>query len=260
MTNRIGKLAVAVVTLMSVVAGAPVGASSSQQAQGQQGQAQQGQAQQAQAQQGQGQQGQAPSQEAMLKIDVVLIRQRVDASAKGSAEREIAARNLERSEALFEKGLVNKQQLEDARLKLREQQGTAVSRLPYTLYVNILPSGGTGRQTSLRVGVDIPGEPSTTTSKEGVTTTRREGRQVGTSIDASAGSTGDGRFRVYIGIQDSSVVPADRTKELASPVIRNFTTSNNLLLRPGQAMTFSVGTDPISGETLSAEVTVSLVK
>jgi hypothetical protein len=43
-------------------------------------------------------------------------------------------------------------------------------------------------------------------------------------------------------------------------VVRTFSTSNFLVLRAGQPTTFSVGTDPITGETLSAEVTISLVK
>jgi hypothetical protein len=238
MSSRIGKFAVGVLVAMTGAAAAPLLATSSLQTQIQ-----------TQTQQ------QAQTPEPMLKVDVVLTRQRVDASGKAAAELALAATNLARQEALFEKGLVNKQQLEAARLSVKQQQGPLVSRLPYSLLVSV-----GGRQTSLRVGVDIPMEPSTTTSKEGVTTTRRDARPIGTSIDSSATAAGDGRYRLFLSIQDSSVVPADRSKEFVSPVIRNFSTSNFLHVREGQALTFSVGTDPISGETLSAEVTVSIVK
>jgi hypothetical protein len=240
MTRRIWKLVIGVAMVLSVSAGARAGDHPSPQTQAPQTQAQAG--------------------ELTLKVDVMLTRQRVDATAKGSPDRDAAERNLARSEALFEKGLINRQALEDARMKLRALQGAAVSSLPYTLFVNVPPTGGRTAASVLRVGVDLPGEPLTTTSKEGVSTTRRDSRYVGTQIDASAVTTPDGRFRLYISVSDSSVVPADRSKEFVSPVIRSFTTQNNLLLRPGQPVTFSVGTDPISGETLSAEVTVSVVK
>jgi hypothetical protein len=196
-------------------------------------------------------QTQAQTPEPMLKVDVVLSRHGIDPGKPTSTPE---ALNLARTEALFEKGLVTKQQLEAARLSAKLH--TPVSRLPYSLLV---PVGTSQQRTSLRVGVDLPGEPSTMTSKEGVTTTRRDTRFVGTSIDSSASLSGEGRYRLYLSIQDSSVLPADR-KEFAAPVIRNFSTSNVLYVREGQPLTFSVGTDPISGETLRAEVTITAVK
>jgi len=239
MTSQVGKVVIGLVTLMSVVAGIPTGAASSQ--------------------------APAPPPESMLKVDVLLVRHRVDPSGKTSAESETAARELARSEALFEKGLISRPQLDAARAKARDAQGPPVSRIPYTLFVQVLPSG-TGRPTSMRVGVEVPGDAATATSKEGVTSTRREARYLGTNIDASAAALPEGRYRLSLTIQDSSAVPQDRWKEFSAvtrdfyPVVRTFSTSNHLVLRPGQASTFSVGTDPITGETMSAEVMVNLVK
>jgi hypothetical protein len=228
MSRQIEKFAAAVLVVMGVAGWAPSLVASPPQAQ-----------------------TQPPTPESMLKVDVVLTRHGID---PGKPAPEPEAANLARMEALFQKGLVTKQQIDAARLSAKLH--TPVSRLPYSLFV---PVGTGGQRTSLRVGVDLPGEPSTTTSKEGVTTTRRDTRFVGTSIDSSASLSGEGRYRLYLSIQDSSVLPADR-KEFAAPVIRNFTTSNSLYVREGQPLTFSVGTDPISGETLRAEVTVTVVK
>jgi hypothetical protein len=203
-------------------------------------------------------QSQAPAAEPMLKVDVVLTRHRTAVGGQDAVQRETALKTLERSEVLFDKGLISQQQLDAARLQAAGVGANdLISRLPYSLFVAV---GPTSQRTSLRVGVDVPGEPSTTTSKDGVTTTSRPARYVGTLIDSSATPAGDGRYRLYLSIQDSSVLPADQSREFVSPVIRSYSSSNYLYVRDGQTLTFSVGTDRLTGETLRAEVTVAVVK
>lgn len=135
----------------------------------------------------------------------------------------------------------------------RSQGEKKVSNVPYSILVG-------GGFTRLRVGVDVPGDPSSTTSKEGVTTTRRDSRFVGTSIDAAANPRGPGRHELVLSISDSSVLPDQRSKEPGQVAFRTFSISNTLVVVEGQPLAFVVGTDQVTGETLRAEVTVTVVK
>lgn len=128
-----------------------------------------------------------------------------------------------------------------------------LSSVPYTLLLG-------DNFTRLRVGVDVAGDSSTATSKEGVTTTRRDFRFLGTSIDGAINPREGGRHHLILSIQDSSVLPDPRFKDSGSFAFRTFSISNQLFVREGQLVPFVVGTDQITGETLRAEVTISVVK
>ncbi len=134
-----------------------------------------------------------------------------------------------------------------------------ISSSPHSL---ILAGAGAAR---LRTGVELPGDPSSTTSKEGVTTTRRDSRFVGTSIDCSfMGSPPDmqpgQRYRLHMSVADSGILPEAQSKTIGAMAVRTFSSSVPLAVRDGQTVVFTVGTDPITGETLRAEVTVTVVK
>lgn len=135
----------------------------------------------------------------------------------------------------------------------RYQGEKKISSVPYSLLLG-------DSFTRMRVGVDVAGDPLTATSKEGVTTTRRDFRFLGTSIDGAVTPRESGRHHLILSIQDSSVLPDPRFKDSASLAFRTFSISNQLFVREGQAVPFVVGTDQITGETLRAEVTLTAVK
>jgi hypothetical protein len=148
---------------------------------------------------------------------------------------------------------------------LSRYQGEArVSSVPYTVFVNQL--GRRAERSSLRVGMDIAtGEQETTTTDKS-TVTRPVTRWVGTEIDcgtdpAMADRLPPGVFRIAVSIRDSSVYTPEGAARSADPVaFRSFAVSNNLLLSDRQAMEFSVGTDKITGETVKATVTLTVVR
>jgi len=87
---------------------------------------------------------------------------------------------------------------------------------------------------SLRMGAQVPIATMTPQSFQY--------KDVGTSIDCHASSTADGRFRVGITIDDTSVIgdEANAQQGLAkgNPSFRSFRTSESLLLKDGQSQQF----------------------
>jgi hypothetical protein len=129
-----------------------------------------------------------------------------------------------------------------------------VSSLPYTMSVT-----ANGEPVRLRMGSQIP-VPSTSYQGNANTTpvVSYTYHNVGTGIDCSATSTDDGRFNVFVGIEDSSV--SERRANDAAPTLRNFTTQNTVLLRDGQTMQFTAAADKTTGEVVKVDVTLTVEK
>ena len=86
-------------------------------------------------------------------------------------------------------------------------------------------------------------------------------RDIGTNIDASGRPLGDGRFTVSISVSDNSVVPNPQdTLKSGVPVIRTFSSSNNLVMRDGQTRQFTAASVRVTGEVVKVEVTLKIVK
>jgi len=131
---------------------------------------------------------------------------------------------------------------------------------PYSLMVN----ANSNRPTSLRMGVDVP-VGMTTVTREGVTTTQPNYRNIGTSIDCSGESSDGAVFRVYVNVVDSSIVGTEPgTAGLVHRpdpfAIKTFTASNNLTLHDGQTTQFIAATDKITGEVVKIDVTLRVIK
>lgn len=129
-----------------------------------------------------------------------------------------------------------------------------VSSLPYTMSVT-----ANGDRVSLRMGSQIP-VPSTS-YQNGTTSnpvTSYTYHNVGTNVDCSAKTTDDGRFSVFVGIEDSSVV--ERRAIDAAPTLRNFSATNTVVLRDGQTMQFTAAADKTTGEVVKVDVTLTLEK
>jgi hypothetical protein len=138
-----------------------------------------------------------------------------------------------------------------------------MSSLPYSLSVN---AGGRGERTSLRMGASVP-IPSTappTVDGKPVTGMLQVNpvtyQDIGTNIDVIARPAGDGRFDINLSVTEKSVVQDPKTQPGGLPVIRNFTSSNNLVLRDGQTRQFTAASDRITGEVVKVEVTLKVVK
>lgn len=141
----------------------------------------------------------------------------------------------------------------------RYQGEKRVSSMPYMLSI----SANEGRPTNLRMGAQVPvmtGQPPAGDGKPGVQAFNY--KDVGTSIDCSATTYDDGRFRLQITIDDSSVIAdaADATLMKGTPSFRSFRSSEYLLLKDGQSMQFTTATDKVTGDVVKVDLTLNVVK
>jgi len=129
-----------------------------------------------------------------------------------------------------------------------------VSSMPYSMSVT-----ANGDSVKLRMGSQIP-LPSTTYTGAANSTpvTSFTYHNVGTNIDCSAKTTDDGRYNVFVGIEDSSV--AETRGAGAAPTLRNFSTQNTVMLRDGQTMQFTAAADKTTGEVVKVDVTLTVEK
>jgi hypothetical protein len=156
----------------------------------------------------------------------------------------------------------------------RYQGDKKVSSLPYTLAVNandgILDMMGNyqpNNSAQLRTGASVP-VPSLATPKD----TPVQGpvgpvvyKTIGINIDCWALSMDDGRFKVDIRIDDTSVYAEGQTaagvaKIAEIPSFRTFQSHNAVVLRDGQSSQFTAAADRITGEVTKVDVTITVVK
>ena len=136
------------------------------------------------------------------------------------------------------------------------------SSLPYTMSINVGPNGIQDLyRASVRIGAQVP---IMTTAKAGDPPTVQY-RDVGTNIDCSAHILDDGRFKLDISMDDSSVYTDDRTPQAAAhvsdrPTFRSFRSTNSILVKDGQTVQYTAATDKVSGETVKVDVTLTVVK
>jgi Flp pilus assembly secretin CpaC len=137
----------------------------------------------------------------------------------------------------------------------RYQGEKKVSSQPYTLTVR-----ANEPRTQFRVGVQVP-IPSV--GPEGKMTVVY--KDVGTSIDCSAQSLDDGRFRLDLSLEDSSVAVDENAARAAArdlpPQFRQFRLSNETaVLRDGQTAQLTTAAEKGSGEITKIDVTLTVVK
>ena len=142
-----------------------------------------------------------------------------------------------------------------------------VASLPYTVAVNANEREQAGifaQSTNLRMGVNVP----IGTDKEG----KVDYQYVGSSVDCWAGTTDDGRYRVHLSANRSSLYfPSSEAEKksvgyegslnaMAQPMIRRFDANFNLLMRDGQTIENTVATDPINGRVWKIAVTLHVAR
>lgn len=144
----------------------------------------------------------------------------------------------------------------------RKQSGREVARLPYSLACN----ADDDRRSSLRMGIEVPVAVG---GGKGM-----QYRNVGMNIDCQASSMADGRFRLVLGIEQSSIQELDpqalSRKRLAdaaaadgdggAPLFRTFNSMFATLLRDGQGATHTAATDAVTGEEVTVEVSLKAMR
>lgn len=127
-----------------------------------------------------------------------------------------------------------------------------VSSLPYTFTVNA--DERKARPGSLiRSGSRIP-----------IATAKEEGREqftyldIGTNLDCSATLQEDGRYKLQMTMDRSSIAP--ETPAGGNPVIRQFRVDLNPVLKDGQTVESVASADPLSGHVYRVNVTLSVIK
>jgi hypothetical protein len=130
-----------------------------------------------------------------------------------------------------------------------------ISSLPYTILVNADTGGPIA---SIRMGLRVPirMNPNQVSYQD-----------MGTNIDGRAERTDDGKFLVGLSVERTSAYK-QQTKSTdekndgaeTQPVIQQFRSQLNLLIRDGQTLETTVSTDPISGRVTKVEVTLNVVK
>ena len=134
-----------------------------------------------------------------------------------------------------------------------------ISSLPYTFTVLSDEKMG-ATSTSLRTGIRVPIELENKDQK----TTYLD---IGTNIDCRIITEVDGRFHLNLIFDRSTLYPnksSEGERLVASPggqpLIRQFRTSENLILRDGQSSENLLSTDPLTGHTLRVTVTINVQK
>ena len=131
-----------------------------------------------------------------------------------------------------------------------------VSVVPYTLSVNA------GQKASLRMGSKVP-VVSASLVPAGGDAKRTESYQytdVGTNIDCFTGALDDGRFKLDVTLDDSSVDERSRTTAGDLPSFRSFRASNSLVLKDGQTAQFTTAVDKTTGVVTKVDISLTVVK
>jgi hypothetical protein len=135
-----------------------------------------------------------------------------------------------------------------------------VSSMPYTFMVIADERMGGYYSTSLRTGIRVPIEVD---GKDQKTTYM----DLGSNIDCGVRSEDDGRYRVYLSFERSSLF-ANKSAEgerlvnepNGLPLLRQFRSSESLILKDGQTVENIASTDPLNGHSLHVSVTINAQK
>jgi hypothetical protein len=146
-----------------------------------------------------------------------------------------------------------------------------ISNLPYTLLVDA-PEGRRGDTSSIRMGLRVPIVTGSfkSGSDSSVVNQQYQYIDLGTNLDGWASKEENGRFDLHLKLERSSAYASGSGQKgnavtgnevlNSQPVIQQFKTEVELIIRDGQTIQSTVATDPVSGRVTKVEVTVNLVK
>ncbi len=140
-----------------------------------------------------------------------------------------------------------------------------ISSLPYGLFVSTAD-----RSTRVRSGMRVPvatgsfGTGATAGNAGTISplvNTQLTYLDVGTNIDCSAQAEDDGRYKLMITIDRSSIAgEPSSVGNLGNPIIRQFRSDFALSLKDGQTIESVMATDPLTGHVLRVGVTLNVAK
>jgi len=137
-----------------------------------------------------------------------------------------------------------------------------IGSLPYTLLIN---ADDKGAQAALRMGLRVPIDIGA-----GSGTKQVQYMDVGTNMDGRADKTDDGKFNLKLNVERSSLYAPGATEKPATfagnaiiqgqPVVQQFRSQVNLLIRDGQTVQSTVASDPVNGHVTKVDVTLNVIK
>lgn len=141
----------------------------------------------------------------------------------------------------------------------RYQGDKKISSLPYSVPVKASASGG-GTWANLRTGVQVP--IMTTRTADGKAVPTYTYKDVGIGIDCRVTEIEGGQYNVELNVDDSSISsnhPGQAQPD--APVFRHFRINNvAVVLKDGQTTQLAAGADPLTGEIMRVDVTLTVVK
>src|SRR5262249_28725835 len=146
---------------------------------------------------------------------------------------------------------------------------------PYTFLVTTDPSPQLAKPSPQRarvqMGVEVPVTVTQLPQGEGKTApvTSFQYRNVGTNINCSGQTLGDGFYQLVLVVENSSVYqgPESRSPGAAPdvpvgtgdrPLFRSFSVDLNPVLRDGESVQTVASTDPVSGEVVKIDVSINV--
>ena len=124
-----------------------------------------------------------------------------------------------------------------------------VSSLPYSFTVNA-DERRARPGSQIRNGARIP----ISTGKDQFTYL-----DIGTNLDCSATLQEDGRYKLQMALERSSISPESASGS-ANPIVRQFRADMNPVLKDGQSIESVVSTDPLNGHVYRVSVTLNVAK
>jgi type II/III secretion system protein len=147
----------------------------------------------------------------------------------------------------------------------RHQGEKKIASVPSTLLVTT-----DNKKVSLRMGVEVPIAVTTgAVGQAGPPVTSFQYRNVGTNIDCRAADVAEGLFQLNLDVESSSVYTSPSGSPAGAvgagvaserPFFRTFNVSLSPVLRDGQTVQAVASTDPITGEVVRIEASLTVVK
>jgi hypothetical protein len=157
----------------------------------------------------------------------------------------------------------------------RYQGEKKVASLPYTLTCNADDKNA----AMLRMGIEVPVSVLEPIKERAVAFPSFQYKNVGTAIDCRATTVDGGRFRLEVNVEQSSIYSTVDEKARQAqvpegppawgvadtpppnvPVFRTFRSTFAPILRDGQSAQYTAATDPVIGEVVKIDVTVTVLK
>jgi len=133
----------------------------------------------------------------------------------------------------------------------RHQGEKTISRQPYMLTVTADGPRAASLRMGVQVAVPVDGGKTQFSYKD-----------MGTSIDCSARTLDGGRFRLEMGVQDNFVLgddPGSASKGM--PQFGSFSLANEMaILKDGQTTVLTTASEKASGEVITVDVTLNVIK